>query len=143
MAASHESRPERSLCSVQKLTAAGLISDAADLYRLGLDALVALDRVGMHADDGETLQVTRIVPLDVALLAGSFSIQDDVTGTVSDTVRFNADFTGTYVGDDGVAETFAWGLGSSGRLVIETAGESDFDSETVTFYLLAGGSAIP
>ena len=88
-------------------------------------------------DPGSVMQVTRVVPMEAALIIGSFSIQDDSTGVAAETVRFIDTFTGVHVGDDGVGEDFTWQV-VNGRLMVETSGDTSFDNETLTFYMLAG-----
>ncbi len=56
---------------------------------------------------------------------------------VTETARFNADFTGVHVGADGVGEDFTWQLGD-GRLVVNTSGDGAFDNDTLTLYLMSG-----
>ena len=125
------------------VTAAGVISisfpDEPDsggaqvVSGLGEDIMV----VEPTDDPNGVIQVTRVVPMETDLVVGSFSIQDESTGVASETVRLDADFTGVHVGEDGVAEEFTWQV-SDGRLVVETSGDTDFDSETLTFYMLSG-----
>ena len=100
---------------------------------LGEDVMV----VQPSDDPNEVIQVLKVIPLEMALITGSFNIQDDSTGTVAETVRFNADFTGVHVGDDGVGEDFTWQL-SDGRLVVNTSGDGAFDNDTLTLHLLSG-----
>ena len=109
--------------------------DATVLQGLGEDFMT------VQTGDDEVQQVTRIVPLeDPAWVTGSFSILDDVTGAASEAVEMSANFTGVHVGEDGVAEDFEWGLTADGRLVVTVAGDTAFDTETLTFHLLAGSS---
>lgn len=108
---------------------------ATIMQGLGEDFMV----VQTNSDQNSVMQVTRIVPIvDRALVVGSFTIVDEATGVATATVRLLENFTGVYIGEDGVGEDFEWGLNSDGRLVVETLGGDDFDSETITFYMLAG-----
>ncbi|MDH3642898.1 MAG: hypothetical protein OES38_12430 [Gammaproteobacteria bacterium] len=109
-------------------------SDGAEVVSgLGEDFMV----VQASDDPTSVMQVTRVVPIEAALITGSFNIQDDSTGVAAETARFMGDFTGVHVGEDGVAEDFTWQL-ANGRLVVETSGDTTFDNETLTFHMLAG-----
>ncbi|MEM1435098.1 MAG: hypothetical protein AAGG11_13650 [Pseudomonadota bacterium] len=107
-------------------------SDGAQIVQgLGQDFMV----VEPGDDSSGVIQVMRVRPLELDLIAGRFMIQDEVTGVAAETVSFNPDFTGIYIGADGVGEEFTWGL-SEGRLVLQSSGDNSFDDETATFYLL-------
>jgi hypothetical protein len=103
---------------------------------LGEDIMV----VQPNDSESSVMQVLRVVAADSALVVGSFSIQDEATGTVSETVRLLANGTGTHVGADGVGEDFTWRVSSDGRLVVTTSGDTAFDTHTLTFYMLTGSS---
>ncbi len=111
-------------------------SGAAIVQGLGEDFMV----VEPLDDPTNVMQVTRVLPVESALIAGSFNIQDETTGEVSGTVRFAANFTGVFVDVDGTSEDLEWSLSSDGRLQVATAGEAAFDNETVTLHMLAGSS---
>ncbi len=100
---------------------------------LGEDVMV----VQPSDDPNDVIQVLKIIPLEQALITGSFNIQDDSTGVASETARFDADFTGVHVGEDGVAEDFTWQI-SDGRLVVNTSGDGAFDNDTFTLHLMTG-----
>ena len=102
---------------------------------LGEDFMVV--QTGSEPD--ETIQVLRTQEMELAMIVGSFSIQDDANGVVSESVIFDDDFSGVHVDEAGTAQDFTWQL-SEGRLVVQTSGSTSFENETLTFHMLSGSS---
>lgn len=84
---------------------------------------------------------TRIDRVEPDAVVGGFYLLDETGARASEFVQLNADFTGVHMEDGVIDEQFEWSIDENGAIVVTIDRSDRFADETITLYLLAGGSA--
>lgn len=112
--------------------------DASVVSGLGADQMVVQTPEDVAA--GTTKTALRILPIEVADVAGAFYFTDVAGAIQGDYVIMDADFSGQLWENGAPSTSFEWSIDEHGALVITLDSEQSFHHETLTLHMLAGSN---